>query len=349
MASVTTPNISAAEVVLPCADLAPTIAFFEGLGLRIETIFPADAPTTASLSGYGLALRLAPGEGDPGRLRLTCEGPTRRLVAPNGTIVELVPAAEKAVIPPFEPGFHLVQPDATSAGTGRAGMLYRDLIPGRLGGRYIASHISIPEAGPVPDWVHHHQVRFQFLVCVSGWVRLVYEDQGEPFIFAAGDLILQPPHIRHQVLENSAAFEVVEIACPALHETAADRAMTLPNTASPQPRDWSGQRFLHCRGADQAWEKVPGGEQRSTGLGVASAGGAEAVFLRPDQSPGVNLSDSGAEFQFGFVLSGRGELSANGRHRIGAADAFVLPPGQPARVQSAADPLELLWVTAPKL
>ena len=41
---------------------------------------------------------------------------------------------------------------------GRAGMLYRDLLPGRLGGCFIASHIRIPEVGPVPDNVHFHQV-----------------------------------------------------------------------------------------------------------------------------------------------------------------------------------------------
>ena len=34
---------------------------------------------------------------------------------------------------------------------GRAGMVYRDLIPDRLGGAFIASHITIPEGGPVPD------------------------------------------------------------------------------------------------------------------------------------------------------------------------------------------------------
>ena len=44
-------------------------------------------------------------------------------------------------------------------------MLYRDLIPSRLGGRYIASHITIAEGGPVADWVHFHRVAFQ-LICV---------------------------------------------------------------------------------------------------------------------------------------------------------------------------------------
>src|SRR5215216_637983 len=41
---------------------------------------------------------------------------------------------------------------------GRAGMMYRDLIPDRLGGRVIASHIRIVEGGDVPDSVHYHRV-----------------------------------------------------------------------------------------------------------------------------------------------------------------------------------------------
>lgn len=66
--------------------------FFVGrLGFRVEVIFPAEQPTTASLSGYGLRLRLVPGHGDPGTIRLACEGldasADRMLVAPNGTRV----------------------------------------------------------------------------------------------------------------------------------------------------------------------------------------------------------------------------------------------------------------------
>ncbi len=61
---------------------------------------------------------------------------------------------------------------------GRAGMQYRDLIPTRLGGAIIASHIRIPDGGPVPDMVHFHKVGFQLIFCVKGWVDVVYEDQG---------------------------------------------------------------------------------------------------------------------------------------------------------------------------
>ena len=86
-----------AEIQLRCDALAPALAFFiDRLGFRIETIFPADEPRVASLSGHGLRLRLAPGQGDPGWIRLPCQGPLpaqdQVIVAPNGTRIEWVQA-----------------------------------------------------------------------------------------------------------------------------------------------------------------------------------------------------------------------------------------------------------------
>ena len=111
-------------------------------------------------------------------------------------------------------------------------MQYRDLIPDRQGGRYIASHIRIPDGGPVPDYVHFHEIRFQLIYCYRGWVRVVYEDQGEPFVMNAGDCVLQPPLIRHRVLESSAGLEVVEIGVPAVHATHVDHERALPTPAA---------------------------------------------------------------------------------------------------------------------
>ena len=45
-----------------------------------------------------------------------------------------------------------------------------------------------------------------------------------------GDCVLQPPQIRHRVLESSAGLEVLEISCPAEHETWADADLDLPTT-----------------------------------------------------------------------------------------------------------------------
>ena len=125
-------------------------------------------------------------------------------MAPNGTRVEFEATETPPVIPDLVSSLTVQKAGVRSNwGIGRAGMHYRDLIPDRLGGRYIASHIRILKGGPVPDYVHHHHILFQLIYCYKGWVRVVYEDQGVPFLMHPGDCVLQPPHIRHQVLELS--------------------------------------------------------------------------------------------------------------------------------------------------
>src|SRR5215211_665415 len=228
----TLPNVQSAQVVLPGEPLDETINFFtKRLGFRVDAIFPADAPCVAVLSGHGLTIRLQPSEDSSatGRLRLLCDDPLSLgdgadvLTAPNGTRIELIDAAAPMVVPTTTPSL-VVATVAEHAhwGVGRAGMQYRDIIPGRQGGRFIGSHIRIPQGGPVPDYVHFHKVRFQMIYCHKGWVRLVYEDQGEPFVLEAGDCVLQPPEIRHRVLDSSDGLEVIELGCPAEHETLAD-------------------------------------------------------------------------------------------------------------------------------
>ncbi len=143
--------------------------------MRLDIIYPADDPHTALLSGADR------------KVRLTTRADAPALPATPGELA------------PFKPEFQVTRA-ADTASPGRAGMLYRDLIPGRLGGRYIASHILIPNAGPVADWVHFHRVAFQMIFVRTGWVRVVYEGQGDPFVMNSGDLVLQPPEIRHRVL-----------------------------------------------------------------------------------------------------------------------------------------------------
>lgn len=86
----------------------------------------------------------------------------------------------------------------------------------------------------MPDYVHFHKVRFQMIYCYKGWVRVVYEDQGPPLVMRAGDCVLQPPRIRHRVLESSPGLEVIEIGCPAEHETFADHDLQLPTPVVQQ-------------------------------------------------------------------------------------------------------------------
>ncbi|HEX7945524.1 MAG TPA: hypothetical protein VF495_12705 [Phenylobacterium sp.] len=335
------------EVLLPCAELAPALDFFVGeLGFRIETIFPADEPRVASLSGHGLRLRLEPLAGDPGVIRLAGPPGTSR-VAPNGTRIEFVDPDPPFDLPPLKAEFVLTRAsDGPAAGEGRAGMLYRDLIPGRLGGRFIASHISIPDGGPVADWVHFHKIRFQMIFCRKGWVRLVYEDQGEPFVLAAGDCVLQPPRIRHRVLESSPGLEVVELGCPALHETLADHDMTLPTGRIDPGRDFEGQRFLRHVAADTRWTPDAGFERQVTGLADATGGLAGVSVLRPGAGREFAATAAG-ELQFGFVLEGSATLNHAGDHALGPADAFVIAPGAAWGLSGASDDLRLLEVVLP--
>ncbi|HXA39605.1 MAG TPA: hypothetical protein VNW53_11435 [Phenylobacterium sp.] len=341
------------EVQLPCADLAPALAFFTGeLGFRVETIFPADDPQVAVISGHGLRLRLAPGEGDPGVIRLAADPRPEPpiLTAPNGTRIEFVDPDPPVEVPPPAPEFVLTRrADSPGAGEGRAGMLYRDLIPGRLGGRFIASHIAIPDGGPVADWVHFHKVRFQMIFCRRGWARLVYEDQGPPFLMQAGDCVLQPPRIRHRVLESSPGFEVVEIGCPALHETLADHQMELPTAALRPDRDFGGQTFLHSVAAETPWTPLgaTGFEARESGMADATRGLADVRVIRPAGAPGFVAPPHDAEFFFGFVLEGSVTLNRAGAHPLGSADAFVIPAGEAWGLSKASEDLELLEVVLP--
>src|SRR5262245_34637063 len=108
-------QIRAAEVVLPCADLDETLAFFiERLRFRVDEISPADAPSAAVISGYGLRIHLVRGgTGAPGVLRLRCAGAAettlgaKELVAPNGTRIEIVDADPALDIPKGLPSFEL--------------------------------------------------------------------------------------------------------------------------------------------------------------------------------------------------------------------------------------------------
>ena len=329
-------HVRMAQVLLPCRDLAATLAFFtDRLGFKINLIFPADSPHTAVVSGHGLTLRLETATAmAPVTLRLLCDlaalpaGTPHVLASPDGGRIELVEARLPVEVPAGTQEFVLSRM-GDDWGVGRAGMQYRDLIPSRLGGRFIASHIRIPVGGPVPDYVHFHRIRFQMIYCKAGWARLVYEDQGEPFLFQAGDCVLQPPEIRHRVLEASDGLEVVEIGCPALHETFADHAMTLPTPHLLPERDFGSQRFVRHVAAEAKWLpwRAPGFEMRDTGIATATDGLAGARVVRPRGNGAATFGAHGGEFLFFFVLAGDMALEVQGHeaHRLKVNDSCVIP------------------------
>jgi quercetin dioxygenase-like cupin family protein len=308
------------ETGLVCAELTLAIERLVKLGHRLDAIYPADDPHTAILTGPDGVVRL-----------------TTRPDAPR-------PAKE---LPPFAPAFLISR--GGGAGEGRAGMLYRDLIPGRLGGRYIASLITIPGGGPVADWVHFHRIALQLICVTAGWVRVVYEDQGEPFVMNAGDVVLQPPEIRHRVLESSHGLEVVEIGCPALHETFADHELTLPNVRVDLERLFGGQRFHHHIAAEAGWTPFHGGEAQETAMGAATGGLAEVRIVRPVKGCSLEFQPSDGELMFGYVAEGSVVLSCGDRHQLTRSDAFVIPPGSEWSLHDASSDFRLLNVTTTRM
>ena len=253
------------------------------------------------------------------------------------------PSALSDALPPFEPDFVLTRAGGSS-GEGRAGMRYRDLVPSRLGGRYIASHIMIPDGGPVSDWVHYHRVRFQMIYVRSGWVRVVYEDQGEAFVMEAGDLVLQPPEIRHLVLESSPGLEVVEIGCPALHPTFADHELHLPMGRGDPSREFSGQAFLRHVASETPWTPFLGGEAQETAMDEATRGLAEVRTVR-GAGKHIYFPAHSGELVFAFVLAGSARLDFRGGHILSAGDSFVIPSGEGWTIADASDDFRLLHVT----
>ena len=348
-----------AEVRAPTTNLREDIPFFTKiLRMRLDTIHPADDPQVAVFSGHGIRVRLDQSFDGPGAsLRILTDDPlqfaegARTLTSPGGTLVEIDEADPPVVLPPTEHAFVVRRlADQAPWVIGRAGMHYRDLIPSRLGGSIIASHIRIPDGGPVPDMVHFHEVGFQLIFCYRGWVDLVYEDQGEPFRLHAGNCVIQPPRIRHRVLYASDSIEVIEIGVPAEHVTTIDHEMTLPNATVNPDRQFQGQRFVHHRAEEAEWHpfRLPGFASRDTTI-EENTGGVAGVHVvrRGDGTPIWTRHDG--DILFTFVMEGGMTLEGEGKdpYRLEPGDAFVIPPGMATRYADPSDDIELLEVALP--
>ncbi len=348
-----------AEIGLGTSDLQGDIAFFtKKLGFRMDAIYPADDPRVVTLSGFGLKMQLdadvVPGAGT---VRLVCDDPVliadgqTQLSSPGGTVVDIVPSDPPLVIPAPTHEFVVRRmTDKAAWVIGRAGMQYRDLIPDRLGGSIIASHIRIPDGGPVPDMVHYHSVGFQLIYCYKGWVDLVYEGQGEPFRLHAGNCVIQPPEIRHRVLYASDNIEVIEIGVPAEHITTIDHSMELPTADFTPDRAFDGQVFVHHTSDQASWEphRIPGMKSKDTTINTNTQGVADVRVVRAVDRACPKVSHD-ADILFSFVLEGHMTLAADGQDQstLKAGDAFVVPPDMAALYTDLSQDLEILEVALP--
>jgi quercetin dioxygenase-like cupin family protein len=107
----------------------------------------------------------------------------------------------------------------------RAYASYRDLgFAAASNGKAVAHVIRFhpPCTDEVRVW-HTHAVHFQMVYVLKGWIITEMEGH-QPEKMLAGSSWMQPPNIRHRVVDYSDDCEVLEVVLPANFETVMEEA-----------------------------------------------------------------------------------------------------------------------------
>jgi uncharacterized cupin superfamily protein len=98
---------------------------------------------------------------------------------------------------------------------------YRDLALAKASGGMVQAHVirMVPPCDPkvVSKW-HHHDVELQFIYVLNGWIKNEFKGQGV-HTMKKGTCWLQPPKIKHRVLDYSPDCELLEVVLPADFQT----------------------------------------------------------------------------------------------------------------------------------
>jgi hypothetical protein len=111
-------------------------------------------------------------------------------------------------------------PDAFEQGLRRYAQ-YRDLGIAAATDGLVRAHVIKFVPPFIPAEVskrHYHDVQFQMVYVLKGWMKSEFEGQGA-ITMREGSCWLQPPKIKHTVLRYSDDCEVLEIILPADFET----------------------------------------------------------------------------------------------------------------------------------
>jgi hypothetical protein len=98
---------------------------------------------------------------------------------------------------------------------------YRDLGMAKATGGMVQAHVVRFVPPCLPEEVsklHFHDVEFQMVYVLKGWLKTELDGQGA-LMMRAGSAWIQPPRIKHKVLDYSADCEVLEIVLPADFKT----------------------------------------------------------------------------------------------------------------------------------
>ena len=88
-----------------------------------------------------------------------------------------------------------------------SGMVQAHVI--RMTKPFSAEEVAIP---------HYHDVDFQMVYVLKGWVKTYMDGQGET-LMKEGSAWTQPPRIRHMILDYSDDVELLEVILPAEFKT----------------------------------------------------------------------------------------------------------------------------------
>jgi hypothetical protein len=111
-------------------------------------------------------------------------------------------------------------PDAFEVGLRRYAQ-YRDLGIAAATGGLARAHVikMVPPCDPAEvSKRHYHDVEFQMVYVLKGWIKSEFEGEGA-ITMREGSCWLQPPKIKHTVLDYSDDCELLEIILPADFET----------------------------------------------------------------------------------------------------------------------------------
>ena len=117
----------------------------------------------------------------------------------------------------------------------RSFFAYRQLGIAEASGGRIGAHVirAVPGEGAAPQW-HTHDLTFQMVYILKGWVRFEYEGTGE-VLLKAGSCVYQPPGIAHREIAHSDDLELLEITAPAAFATAAAETHADAPASAPKP------------------------------------------------------------------------------------------------------------------
>jgi quercetin dioxygenase-like cupin family protein len=229
----------------------------------------------------------------------------------------------------------------------RAFLRYRDLgVAEATGGKVSARHMAATGAVEMKTGWHCHDLDFQYVYVLNGYVRFEAEGEGE-IVLKAGDGAHLPPFTMHDETEFSDDFEVLEITLPAKVETLTAK----PADTSSRPNS----RFVANYLGPDSFVKGQGPraflEYRDLGIAEATGGRVGLQVVRTnggtDESTGWHYHELDA--QIVYVLGGwcRTALDGYGEFEMRAGDALSVPGRLKHDVTAFSDDFEVFEINIP--